>query len=46
MDDQVSETGESAELVATRREVLFSPAGRETGEDTVVLAVRVPGDAG
>lgn len=45
MDDQVTETGESAELVATRREVLFSPAGRETDED-IVLAVRVPGHAG
>ena len=46
MDGQVTETGESAELVTTRRQVLFSSAGRETGEDIVALAVRVPGHAG
>ena len=46
MDGQVTETGEGAELVTTRREVLFSSAGRETDEDIVVLAVRAPGHAG
>ncbi len=46
MDGQVTGTGERAELVTTRREVLCSSAGRETDERIVVLAVRVPGHAG
>ena len=46
MDGQVTETGECGQLVSARWEVLFSPAGRETDGDIVVLAVRIPGRAG